>query len=178
MRVYTIGHGARPADELVETLRGAGIGTLVDVRRFPGSRRHPQFNRDALAAALRAAGIEYVHEVELGGLRSGEPGEERFACIGTPAFRSYAARMGTPAWQDALERSLAEPVPCFMCAETSWRRCHRRLIAELLAARGHDVVHLIRPHAREPHRPSHDAEYRAGTEYRAGKLYLCGELVA
>jgi uncharacterized protein (DUF488 family) len=172
VRVYTIGHGARPADELVETLRGAGIATLVDVRRFPGSRRFPQFNREALAEAVRAAGVEYVHEVELGGLRSGEPGEERFTCITTPAFRSYAARMGAPPWQDALVRSLAAPVPCFMCAETLWWRCHRRLIAELLAARGHDVVHLIRRHQREPHRPWDDAEYRAG------KLYLCGELVA
>ena len=172
LRVYTIGHGARPAQELVETLRGASAETLVDVRRFPGSRRHPQFNREALAETVAAAGITYIHEIELGGRRSGEPGEERFACIRTPAFRSYAARMGTQPWQDALARALEAPAPCFMCAETLWWRCHRRLIAELLTARGHDVVHLLRPRERHPHRPSDDADYRQG------KLYLCGQLVA
>jgi uncharacterized protein (DUF488 family) len=172
MRVYTIGHGTRPADELVETLREACVHTLVDVRRYPSSRRNPQFDQTALAESLSAAEIMYVHEVELGGRRSGEPGEERFGCIRTPAFRSYAARMGAPQWQEALARSLAAPAPCFMCAETLWWRCHRRLIAELLAARGHEVVHLLGPRKRQPHRPSDDAEYRGG------RLYLCGELVA
>ena len=156
----------------METLERAGVETLVDVRRFPGSRRHPQFNKQSLAAALPVAGIEYRHEVELGGRRSGEPGEERFSCIRTAAFRSYAARIGQPEWQEALAQLLASPSPCVMCAETLWWRCHRRLIAELLAARGHDVVHLIRPHEFNPHRPAKEAEYRAG------KLYLCGELVA
>src|SRR5207244_1700989 len=149
----------------------AGAATRVDVRRVPGSRRNPQLNRESVAAALEAAGIAYVHEVDLGGRRTGEPGEERFGCIRTPAFRSYAVRMATRQWQEALERSLATPVPCFMCAETLWWRCHRRLIAELLTARGYDVVHLLGPGKRQPHRPSDDAEYRAG------KLYLCGNLV-
>ncbi len=156
----------------METLRGAGVETLVDVRRFPGSRRHPQFNQKSLAAALPEMGIEYRHEVELGGRRSGEPGEERFSCIRTAAFRSYAARMGQPEWQHALERVVAAPMPCVMCAETLWWRCHRRLIAELLAARGHEILHLIRPHEFHPHRPSEEADYRAGA------LYLCGELLA
>lgn len=172
MRVCTIGHGTRPVEELVETLRRARVETLVDVRRFPGSRRNPQFNQDALAATLEAAGIACRHAVELGGRLSGQPGEERFPCIRVGAFRSYAARMGTPAWQEALARALAAPAPCFMCAETMWWRCHRRLIAELLAARGHTVVHLIGPHEAQPHRPWDEAEVREG------KLYLCGQLVA
>jgi uncharacterized protein (DUF488 family) len=172
LHVCTIGHGAKPAAELLETLRGAGVRTLVDVRRFPASRRHPQLNRDALAETLAGAGISYVHEIELGGRRSGEPGEERFACLATPAFRSYAARIARPDWQEALARSLAAPAPCFMCAETVWWRCHRRLIAELLVARGHDVLHLLGPHRAERHRPWEEAEYRHG------RLYLCGELVA
>ncbi len=173
MKVYTIGHGARTAEELVETLRGSGVDTVVDVRRFPGSRRHPQFGREALETTLGDAGIGYLHVEELGGRRSGEPGEDRFGCIRVAAFRSYAARMGTPAWQEALAGALAEAAPCFMCAETLWWRCHRRLIAELLAARGHEVVHLLRPDASEPHRPWEDV-----AEYRDGRLYLCGEVVA
>ena len=90
------------------------MATLVDVRRYPGSRRNPQFNQAALAAALAEAGIEYRHAVELGGLRSNEPGEERFACLG--AFAGYAARMGTPEWQDALALALDEPAPVLSCA--------------------------------------------------------------
>jgi uncharacterized protein (DUF488 family) len=169
--VFTIGHGVRPALELVTTLREAGVQTLVDVRRFPTSRRNPQFNQEALRETLEAAGIEYRHAVELGGRRSGEPGEERFACIRVSAFRSYAARMGTAEFQDALARELAQPVPCFMCAETPWQKCHRRLIAELLTARGLVVTHLIGPRRREPHRLYDEAEIRAG------RLHLCGHLV-
>ena len=172
MKVLTIGHGTRPAAELVDCLREAGAETLVDVRRFPGSRRHPPFNRDALGDTLRSAGIRYRHAVELGGRLSGEPGEERFPCIRVAAFRSYAARMGTAEWQAALAEALAEPAPCLMCAETPWQRCHRRLISELLVARGHDVVHLIRPGKRESHRLFDDSELREG------KLYLCGATVA
>ena len=102
MRVWTIGHGTRPAEELVAVLLGAGVGTLVDVRRYPGSRRNPQFNRPALEQTLADAGIAYRHVVALGGRLSDEPGEDRFGCIRVPAFRSYAARMGTPEWQEAL----------------------------------------------------------------------------
>ena len=172
MRVFTIGHGTRESSELVETLQQADVCVLVDVRRFPGSRRNPQFNQGALSAALHDAGLRYRHAVELGGRRSGEPGEERFGCVRTPAFRSYAARMGQPDWEHALQEALTEPGPCFMCAETDWRRCHRRLIADLLTARGVEVVHLLRPGEREPHQLFPQGEVRNGT------LYLCGEVVA
>jgi uncharacterized protein (DUF488 family) len=171
MRTYTVGHGTRTAQELIGMLQRAKVRTLVDVRRYPGSRRNPQFNRDALADALEAAGIRYRHAQALGGRLSGEPGEERFGCIRTPAFRSYGARMATREWQDALAGALEEPAPCFLCAETNWRRCHRQLIAELLVARGHEVVHLL-PDRVERHHLSDDAEVRDG------RLYLCGQLVA
>ena len=173
MRVFTVGHGTRPIEELLAVLADAGVGTLVDVRRFPGSRRHPQFNQPALAAAVEGAGVRYRHAVELGGRRSGEPGEERFGCIRVVAFRSYAARMGTPEWQDALAAAVAESAPCFLCAETLWWRCHRRLIAELLWARGYEVVHLLRPGHSERHRP-----WEPISEMRDGVLHLCGEPVA
>lgn len=168
--IFTVGHGRRPAAELMEALREAGVATLVDVRRFPGSRRNPQFNQGPLAATLAEAGIEYRHAVELGGRRSNEPGADRFACLG--AFASYVAWMGSPEWQAALAGALEEERPCVMCAETPWQRCHRRFIAELLLARGHEVVHLIRPGQREPHRPHPEADVREGT------LYLCGAPVA
>ena len=152
-------------------LRRAEVETLVDVRRYPSSRRNPQYNRGALEVSLAGAGIAYRHAEALGGRRSGEPGEERFACVRPAAFRSYVARMGTPEWQHALDEALGEPAPCVMCAETPWTKCHRRFIAELLVARGRDVLHLS-PDGVEPHRLSDDAEVRDG------RLYLCGELVA
>jgi uncharacterized protein (DUF488 family) len=172
VRVFTIGHGTRPIEELLEVLRAAGVETLVDVRRFPGSRRNPQFNQAPLAAALETVGIEYRHAVELGGRRSNEPGSERFPCIRVEAFRSYAARMGTSEWQAALAEVLATPSPSVMCAETPWTKCHRRFIAELLVARGHEIVHLIRPREAQPHHLLDDSEVREG------RLYVCGELVA
>jgi uncharacterized protein (DUF488 family) len=170
MRVFTIGHGARTADELLECLREAGVRTLVDVRRFPGSRRHPQFNREALAQTVEDAGIAYRHAEPLGGRRSG--GDE-FACIRVAAFRGYAAWMRTDEFAAALAEALAQPEPCFLCAETLWWQCHRRLIAELLEARGHEVIHLLRPGHTDRHRP-----WEPIAEVRDGVLYLCGERVA
>jgi uncharacterized protein (DUF488 family) len=172
VQVFTIGHGTRPAAELIQCLHDAGARTLVDVRRYPGSRRNPQFGGTALAETLAAEGIAYRHAVDLGGRLSGEPGEERFGCIRTAAFRSYAARMATVEWQEALDAALSEPDPCLMCAETHWSRCHRRLISDLLVARGHAVCHLLQPGELEPHQLWEDAEAREG------RLYLCGALVA
>ncbi|MGH3403400.1 MAG: DUF488 family protein [Streptosporangiaceae bacterium] len=172
MVVWTIGHGTRPAEELLSVVREAGACTLVDVRRFPGSRHNPQFNEPALKAALEEGGIAYRHAVELGGRLHGEPGESDFSCLRVAAFRSYAARMGTDRWQAALAAATAESAPCFMCSETLWWRCHRRLIAEVLHARGEHVVHLLGPGQRQEHKPLPEAEARDN------RLYLCGTLVA
>ena len=156
----------------MSVLREAGVRTLVDVRRFPGSRHNPQFNEPELRAVLEEGGIAYRHAVELGGRLVGEPGEESFGCLRVVAFRSYAARMGTDGWQAALAAELAEPDPCFMCSETLWWRGHRRLIAELLHARGKRVVHLLGLGKQQEHKPWVEAEARDG------RLYLCGVLVA
>lgn len=172
LTVWTVGHGTRPAEELVEMLGSAGVRTLIDVRRFPGSRHNPQYNQPALSALVEREGIAYRHAVDLGGRLSGEPGEDRFDCLRVAAFRSYAARMGTEHWGEALAVELAEPSPCFMCSETLWWRCHRRLIAELLHARGEHVVHLLGPGKQQEHKPFAEAEAANG------HLYLCGVLVA
>jgi uncharacterized protein (DUF488 family) len=79
--------------------------------------------------------------------------------------------MRTTAWNTALDEALTHHKPCLMCAETPWQRCHRRLIAELLVARGHEVVHLIEPGIQERHKPHRAAKLRDGI------LYLCGEPV-
>lgn len=124
MTVWTIGHGTRSAEELVSVICGAGVRTLVDVRRFPGSRHNPQFNQPAIRAVLEEGQIAYRHAAELGGRLAGELGEDAFGCIRVAAFRSYAARMGTQGWQSALAEALEEPAPCFMCSETLWCRLY------------------------------------------------------
>jgi uncharacterized protein (DUF488 family) len=172
MRAWTIGHGTRTVGELLATLQEAGVETLVDVRRFPGSRWNPQFGQEALAAEVESAGIAYVHAPDLGGRRSSVPGEDRFPCVRVRAFRSYAAWMPSSEWQRALADALGRANPCFMCAETLPWRCHRRLIADLCAARDVEVAHLLRPGA------AVEPRLFAESEVRDGRLYLCGALVA
>jgi len=118
------------------------IATLIDVRRFPGSRRHPQFGRDALAASLRSANIDYAHFVDLGGRRNPAPDS-----INTEwrldAFRGYADYMETPQFHRALVSALSLQSPLvFMCAEALWWRCHRSLISDYLTAGGIEVRHI------------------------------------
>jgi hypothetical protein len=161
VRVFTIGHGSRSSEELVECLAEAGVQTLVDVRRFPGSRRRRPPRPTCAGAAERAH----------------EGSKARVSAHPRAGKRSEAERgerrERSDEFQSALATELAQPAPCFMCAETLWWQCHRRLIAELLAARGHDVVHLLRPGHPEPHR-----QWEPVADWRDGVLYLCGELVA
>ena len=157
----------------MSVVREAEVRTLVDVRRFPGSRHNPQFNEPALRAALEEGGVAYRHAVELGGRLAGEPGEDVFGCLRVAVFRSYAARMGTAtAGRRRSPQSWRSPLRASMCSETLWWRCHRRLIAELLHARGEQVVHLLGPGKQQEHKPLLEAEARDG------RLYLCGALVA
>lgn len=153
--VYTIGHGTRSIEELVAVLHSAGVRHLVDVRRFPGSRRHPQFAREALEAALPGAAIAYDHRGEdLGGRRRATKGPSRHPAWRAAAFRAYADHMDTDAFNDALERleGLARIEPtAIMCAETLWWRCHRRLISDALILHGFKVVHLIGERDRQEH---------------------------
>jgi uncharacterized protein (DUF488 family) len=154
--VLTIGHGARSAEALLEVLQHAGVVTLIDIRRFPGSRRHPQFAREALAVSLPAGGIRYEWQGEgLGGRRSRRASSRHTALVNA-AFGGYADHMDTSAFRGAVqvlvERAEADERLAVMCAETLWWRCHRSLVADALVCRGVDVVHLIDLARREPHR--------------------------
>ena len=153
MEIWSVGHGARPLEEFLETLRGPDIQALADVRSHPGSRRHPQFGAQALEAALREIGITYVHLPELGGRR--EPlTDSPHRALRVAAFRGYADHMSTAEFARGYERltSLAsESRTAFMCAETLWWRCHRRLIADRLTVDGWAVTHLFAPGKSERH---------------------------
>lgn len=143
--VYTIGHSNTPAEALLSHLREAGIKTLVDVRRFPSSRRNPQFNSGALAATLRGAGIEYRHFEDLGGRREPMADSPNMA-IANDALRGYADYTSTPQFQDAAAQllGLAEQRPtAVMCAEAQPLNCHRSFLADALVGAGHEVVHIV-----------------------------------
>jgi len=151
--LFTIGHSTRTSDELIRLLAEHGIERLVDVRRFPGSRRHPQFAREALAGSLAAAAIEYLHEPDLGGRRQPLPDSPHTAWR-VAAFRGYADYMGSPPFAVALARllRLAAAAPTvILCAEAVPWRCHRRLIADAATVAGTEVVHILGPGRAERH---------------------------
>lgn len=151
--VLTLGHSTRPLGEFLDLLRERGVQVLVDVRRYPMSRRHPQFSRDTLAASLEEAGIQYMHEPDLGGRRAPRPGSPHTAWR-VEAFRGYADHMETPQFVAALERLMERARPetvAILCAEAVPWRCHRRLISDALVARGIEVLHILGPGRADPH---------------------------
>ena len=147
MEVYTIGHSTRSLEEFTALLRAAGVTRVVDVRAFPMSRRHPQFNKDALSVTLPAAGLDYRHLPDLGGRRHRQKGTpSRNGLWKVEAFRNYADYAETAAFGSAvteLEALAREQPTAFMCAEAVWWQCHRRLITDYMLARGWTVIHIL-----------------------------------
>ena len=141
-------------DEFISLLEANGIKLLADVRAFPGSKRYPQFNKDALADSISAHGIRYEHFPELGGKRKSKP-DSRNTAWRNASFRGYADYMETERFQKGIERLLdvaTEAGPtAIMCAEAVWWRCHRSLIADCLKARGVEVLHILGANKVEPH---------------------------
>ena len=154
--IFTIGHGTRSTEELAEALTAAGVRLLVDVRRFPGSRRNPQFAREVLERSLPALGVEYDWRgEELGGRRSAPTDHvSRHVAWRTNAFRAYADYMDTDDFRTALDRlrsDAARTSAAVMCAETLWWKCHRRLISDALVIAGEEVVHIHDATTRDTH---------------------------
>lgn len=152
-RIYTIGHSTRALPELVELLCTHGVRRLVDIRRFPGSRRNPQYGQETLRTALASAGIEYLAEPGLGGRRRLQPGSPN-GYWRDAGFRAYADYMAEPEFGEALERlsaGAADAPTAIMCAEAVPWRCHRQLVADALVVRGHEVTHVLGPGSARPH---------------------------
>ena len=154
MRIWTIGHSTRGIDEFISLLKGNEIKLLVDVRAFPGSKRYPQFNKDALAESLNAHGIGYEHFSDLVGKRKSKPNSRNTAWRNV-SFRGYADYMETEQFQKGIQR-LLEVAPeagptAIMCAEAVWWRCHRSLISDYLKAREMEVLHILGENKVEPH---------------------------
>lgn len=143
--VFTVGHSTLPIERFVAVLQAYGIERVVDVRTIPRSRHNPQFNEDVLADSLAAAGIEYVHMRELGGLRHARKDSPN-AGWRNASFRGYADYMQTEAFEAALEALIEmsrEKRLVLMCAEAVPWRCHRSLVADALEVRGLPVVEIL-----------------------------------
>jgi uncharacterized protein (DUF488 family) len=160
LHVYTIGHSTRSTDELLQLLREHGVTCLVDVRRFPSSKRHPHFGGEALAASLGAAGNGYSHEPDMGGYRKPRSDSPNTAWR-SAGFQAYADHMDTEEFRAALDRLIERAgrgSTAIMCAEATPWRCHRRLISDALVARGHEVIHVLGSAKVETHALNPDAQ--------------------
>jgi uncharacterized protein (DUF488 family) len=152
--IWTLGHSTRSAEETLKILAAANIRLVADVRRFPGSRRYPQFGQDTMQAWLAEAGIEYRHFVDLGGRRNKRLPDSPNTGWRVEAFGAYADYMQSAEFIAALDRLIAaakEKATAVMCSEALPHRCHRRLISDALVVRGWRVGHLLSPKRIDDH---------------------------
>ena len=172
MKIWTIGHSRRTIDEFISLLQANQIRLLVDVRSLPGSKRYPQFNKEALADSLGKTGIHYEHFPELGGRRKAKP-ESKNTAWRNASFRGYADYMETEEFRKGVERLLdlaggAGPT-AIMCAEAVWWRCHRSLVSDYLKARAIEVMHILDASKTQPH------SYTSAARVVNGKLSYAEE---
>jgi uncharacterized protein (DUF488 family) len=155
--IWTVGHSNHPLERFLGILRAHGIQRVIDVRRFPASRKWPHFNAGSLERSLPEASIDYAGRPEMGGRRKARPNSPHVAWR-AEAFRGYADFMDTPAFAvelDRVEELARERRSALMCAEALPWHCHRSLIADALLARGWDVFEIlsekdVRPHMLPP----------------------------
>ena len=151
----TIGHSNHPLDRFLALLARHGVEALVDIRRFPGSRKHPHFNRDSLAAALPKSGVEYHWLEALGGRRHKQRDESPNMGLGNEGFRNYADYMLTDEFRGGVEKLLEvarRKRTAIMCAEGLFWQCHRRLVSDFLVAKGVAVQHIMPSGELRPHK--------------------------
>ncbi len=153
MTIYSIGHSNRSLSQFLALLAGNGIAAVADIRQFTRSRANPQFNAETISTALADAGVRYEHIAELGGRRSSKIEDSPNTLWENAAFRSYADYALSSEFEAGLacllEMAAAAPT-AMMCAEAIWWRCHRRIVADYLLARGHEVLHIIGEPAPKP----------------------------
>ena len=151
--IWTIGHSTRTLDNFMDMLRSFQIQCLVDIRSFPGSRRYPHFNKEALEISLPENNIRYIHLKELGGRRKTKP-DSRNTSWRHLAFRGYADHMGTDAFKEGikeLEKIATAQRTAYMCSEAVWWSCHRSMVSDYLKAHGWKVMHIMDIEKAEEH---------------------------
>lgn len=167
--IYSIGHSTLPIEQFISLLHQHRVTLLADVRTIPGSNAFPQYNAEALSHALNLARIQYAYFPALGGRRGRQPTvpPETNAFWENKSFRYYADYATLPAFEHGLhqlETAARARITAYMCAETLWWRCHRRIITDHLLARGWDVKHLMATGRTE------DAHYTEGAVVKDGKV--------
>jgi uncharacterized protein (DUF488 family) len=153
--VHTIGHSTRSIEDFLALLASHGIEALIDVRRWPSSRRYPQFGGKALEGSLNKDGIHYIWRGDLGGFRKPSADSQNTAWkVG--AFRAYADFMLSPEFErimQEVEELAANKKIAIMCAEAVPWRCHRQLLADAFLIRGFSVRHIMDDGCHEHHLP-------------------------
>ncbi len=143
--IWTIGHSTHSLDELVAMLHSFNILIVADIRSYPGSRKFPQFNKEALAVSLPENDIEYIHLNKLGGRRKVNP-DSKNTTWRHAAFRGYADYMETDAFEDGIKELINIAIKqrtAYMCSEAVWWRCHRSMVSDYLKADGWEVLHIM-----------------------------------
>lgn len=144
-RIWTIGHSTHPIEKFIQMLKSFGITTLVDVRSLPGSRKFPQFDKEALEKSLPGNDINYIHSINLGGRRKTSKASKNTGWR-LASFRGYADYMETDPFLSAvkeLEMLASNERVAYMCAEAVWWSCHRSLISDYLKFHGWTVFHIM-----------------------------------
>lgn len=173
--LYTIGHSTRTLDEFIAVLRAHAVGTLVDIRAFPMSRRLPHFNRESLQQTLPTDGIQYGWMKSLGGYRKKMRDDSPNVALRNESFRNYADYMLTAEFEQAVAElvRIANASPtAYMCAERVWFHCHRMLVSDWLVAHGHTVLHIGDEGPAQPHMLTREARLVDNhVLYRGDSLY-------
>jgi uncharacterized protein (DUF488 family) len=154
LTVWTVGHSTRPLPDFLDLLAAYQVELVADVRRFPGSRRQPQYQQTALESALQGAGIGYTWLPGLGGRRRAVSDAANTTWL-HPAFRGYADHMAGEEFATGLFELLTLAWgfrTAVMCAELLWWRCHRRMIADVLVSLGARVIHIVDAKTAQMHR--------------------------
>ncbi|MBO9570931.1 MAG: DUF488 domain-containing protein [Chitinophagaceae bacterium] len=172
--IYTIGHSTHPIQEFITMLKAFNIEVLVDIRTYPGSRRYPQFNREALEASLQQNNIRYIHMLALGGRRKPVKDSHNTAWR-HEAFRGYADYMETNEFKKGiqqLENIALKERTVYMCSEAVWWSCHRSLVSDYLKIHGWKVLHIMSATKTQEH-PYTSASHIINGElsYRGNELF-------
>jgi uncharacterized protein (DUF488 family) len=169
--VLTIGHSNHPLDRFLALLAQHEVKALVDIRRFPGSRKHPHFSRDDLAA-LPKSGVAYHWLEALGGRRRKQSDESPNLGLENAGFRNYADYMLIDEFREGVEKLLEvsrQKRTAILCAEGLFWQCHRRLVSDFLVANGVTVQHIMPSGELRPH------ELTAGAVIEGGRVTYPGE---
>jgi uncharacterized protein (DUF488 family) len=162
--VYTIGHSPRELAEFLELLEIHGVDLIVDARKMPRSRTNPQFNGPELAEVLQSQGKAYTHLESLTGFRRGAKLVTQNAWE-NKSFQAFASYMETLEFSAGIETLIdlaSKKTAAIMCSEAVWWRCHRRMIADAMLARGWEVRHILSKSAASRHDFSKMARFDKG----------------